>query len=52
VAEAKAVCANDPHGPEFLETLFTNTILKMVASRLKKDREREQQERESTVPAA
>jgi len=50
VAEAKAVCANDPHGPEYLETLVQYHP-KMVASRLEA-RKREQQERKTTVPAA
>jgi len=51
VAEAKAVCANDPHRGEFLETLTTYHP-DFVASRLKMAREREQQERDQTVPAA
>jgi len=50
VAEAKAVCANDPHGPEYLETLVQYHP-KMVASSLEA-RKREQQERKTTVPAA
>ncbi len=50
-AEVEAVCAKDPDGPEYLETLIQYHP-KMVASRLKMVREREQQERKTTVPAA
>jgi hypothetical protein len=51
VAEAQALLENDPGRSDFMEAVYRYHP-HFMASRLKKDREREQQERESTVPAA
>ena len=46
-----ALLENDPGRSDFMEAVYRYHP-HFMASRLKKDREREQQERESTVPAA